>query len=349
MAFSNDFRWRIVTLLHIYDMEPALLSEIFGPKERTIRRWYARFRTTGSVDDRPVTRRTSRWPAHVVEDVERYVASHPTFYIEELQEYLRVQFPELTNISNATICRALNFDMKLTRKKLTKAAREAMPHEIKYFKDKLEPIYSYPEQLIFLDETSKDGRDAFRRFARSKRGTKAVVKLPFSRGKRVSVLAALDCSGFVAWKCVEGTYTRRVFQNAFSEKIIPLLNPWPLPRSIVIMDNAKIHCYKELEKSIHQVGARLIYLPPYSPELNPIEVCFGQLKKWIQKHANLTFPLYPEQVLEVAMRKCLEREPEKENGARALYSHCGYCVGSLNDDLFEDLMYRDTNNNTSNE
>jgi len=93
-----------------------------------------------------------------VQCVQAYVKSHPTFYIEELQQFLREKFPNLRNISESTICRALNFDLKLTRKTLTKAAREAVPEEIRNHYEKLKPIYSYPEQLVFIDETSKDGR-----------------------------------------------------------------------------------------------------------------------------------------------------------------------------------------------
>lgn len=101
------------------------------------------------------------------------------------------------------------------------------------------------------------------------------------------------------------------------------------------MDNAKIHMFKELEDAVHQCGARLIFLPPYSPELNPIEVCFGQLKHWIQKHANLVFPLYPEMVLDVAMPACTK---DIEQGALGLYGHCGYDEKELRENLFQSLQ-----------
>ena len=101
------------------------------------------------------------------------------------------------------------------------------------------------------------------------------------------------------------------------------------------MDNAKIHMYKELEDAIHQCGARLIFLPPYSPELNPIEVCFGLFKAWIQKHANMIFPLYPELVLDVAMPACTKETEPKDT--LALYGHCGYDNGQLRHHLFESL------------
>ena len=332
--YSDDVRWRIVTLIHVYDIDLHFLSEIFGPKVRSIQRWYNKFLKTGTVCDNKRAVRASRWPPHIVNAVERYVQAHPTFYIEELKDFVKSQFPHLRNTSESTICRVLNFDLQLSRKKLTKAAREAAPEEIQVYYDKLRPIYSFPEQLIFIDETSKDGRDAFRRYARSKRGTKATVRLPFSRGNRVSVLAVLDHTGFMSWKCTSGTFSRKKFHNAFSEKVVPFLNPWPLPRSIVIMDNAKIHMFKELEDAVHQCGARLLFVPPYSPELNPIEVCFGQLKRWIQKNANLIFLLYPEKVLDVAMPACTK---DKNRGTLGLYGHCGYDNSGLRINIFEDL------------
>ena len=151
------------------------------------------------------------------------------------------------------------------------------------------------------------------------------------------MLAALDHHGFAAWASTEGTFTRSSFHNVFVTKVVPLLNPWPLPRSIVILDNAKIHMYRELEVAVHQVGARLLFLPPYCPELNPVELCFGSLKKWIQKHANLLFPLYPNQVLDVAMEQCLTPASDKSI-VSSFYGHCGYKVGGLRDIPFDNLL-----------
>ena len=131
------------------------------------------------------------------------------------------------------------------------------------------------EQLIFIDETSKNRRLATRRYAWSKRNTPVVEASPFPRGQRVSVLAAFDVHGFFSWQCTFGTFTRLSFHDAIYTQILPYLNPWPLPRSIVILDNAKIHMYAEFEAMVHSVGAILIFLPPYSPQLNPIETAFS--------------------------------------------------------------------------
>ena len=97
--------------------------------------------------------------------------------------------------------------------------------------------------------------------------------------------------------------------------------------------NTKIHMYKELEVSVHQYGARLLFLPPYSPQLNPIEICFGLLKRWIQKNANLVFPLYPELVLDVGMRKCTM----PSDGTKGEYLYCSYKEDGLQDETFDAL------------
>ena len=336
MTFSEDFRWRAVALHEIYGISVQMISDLLGPKRRTITRWISLFRKMGNVDKASKRSQKSRWPQEVMEGVKQYVKDHPTFYLDELKDWIESRYSMVKNCSISTICRCLRFDLGLTRKVLTKAARECIPAEVQIYKDKMKAFYSYPEQILFIDETSKDGRHAFRRNAWSKKGEQAVIPLPFSRGKRVSVMAALDATGFIAYDSTPGTFNRQRFHDVFLEKVVPLLNPWPMPRSIVVMDNAKIHMYKELESVIEQCGAMLFFLPPYSPELNPIENAFGLLKKWIQRHANLVFPLYPEKVLSIAMKACTRQK----NKFRDVYKHCGYGKHNLDEKMFQNLLKR---------
>lgn len=160
----------------------------------------------------------------------------------------------------------------------------------------------------------------------------------------------MDISGFIAWDTTPGTFDRNRFHEAFRKHVAPLLNPWPLPRyvffslsfitfsadyfflrSIVILDNAKIHMYRELEDLIHSTGALLFFLPPYSPQLNPIEVGFGLLKRWLTRHAPLAFRFDAKRTLQVAMRKCMETSNEDSGN---IYGHCGYDRLGLNRDIF---------------
>ena len=104
---------------------------------------------------------------------------------------------------------------------------------------------------------------------------------------------------------------------------VPCSKPSPLPNSKVVLSSAKIHILKELKDAVHQCVTRSFLFPPYSPNLNPVKLCFGLLKRWIQKHANLVFPLRPVLTLEVAMPTCAK---EKTLG---LHGHCGYDNGDL--------------------
>jgi hypothetical protein len=246
---------------------------------------------------------------------------------------LKDKFPNIKNFSLSTICRGLRHDLHLTKKKLTKLAREAKPEELQSFHKRLHPFYKYPEQLVFVDETSKDGRAAMRSKAWAPRGQPAVVRVPFTRGKRVSVLAAFGSTGFLGWSLTDETFTRARFHQAFKETILPKLNPWPLPHSIVVMDNARIHMYPELEQLIAKAGAILFYLPPYSPELNPIELGFSLIKRWIQKNAPLAFHQDPEATIDAAFRFATEAT---ESVSINMITHCGYTRCGLDDRLLAD-------------
>jgi transposase len=136
----------------------------------------------------------------------------------------------------------------------------------------------------------------------------------------------MDVNGFISCGHTTGTFTRRKFHEVFATKIAPYLNPWPLPRSILILDNAKIHMYKELQELVHSTGALLFFLPPYSPDLNPIEVGFSLLKRWLMKHGHLAYREAPEAVMAVALRECTR---VKEATGYGLYRHCGYHTSEL--------------------
>lgn len=98
-----------------------------------------------------------------------------------------------------------------------------------------------------------------------------------------------------------------------------------MPNSIVIIDNARIHMYEQLETAIESRGALLFFLPPYSPHLNPIETGFSLVKRYIQKKGYLAFHHLPEPVLDLAFREC----SQQENLAINVVSHSGYSHGTL--------------------
>ncbi|OWZ23633.1 Transposase [Phytophthora megakarya] len=137
MKYSDDFRWRAVALLHVYNVPVVHMSELLEPRLRPIRRWYALF-----LSDE-LKQKHTKWSQEVLEFVAAYVDGHPTFYLEELQDTIITRFPLLKTVCTSTICRALNFDLNLSPKVLSKAAREAVPAEIRTYKEKLLTLYSY--------------------------------------------------------------------------------------------------------------------------------------------------------------------------------------------------------------
>ncbi|KAF9159421.1 hypothetical protein DFQ26_006572 [Actinomortierella ambigua] len=175
MAFSEDLRLRAVILYSFHGLSKDYAATILGVSVASVTKWTERFNKTGSVmtGSRRVT--TPRWPDYVLAFLWEYVKHHSCFLLEELQEEVRGRFPEVSNISLSTICRALRHDLRLSRKKLTKLAREAVPKEVEDYKFRLSLWYRYPEQLLFIDETSKDGRAAIRTHAWSLIGSPAFV------------------------------------------------------------------------------------------------------------------------------------------------------------------------------
>lgn len=156
--YSVDMKWRGVILLYVYNIDVATVASVLGVSERSLSRWYHDFKRTGNVLAEKTRNRSSRWPDHVCSFVREYVNAHPCFYFEELRKELQLQFGASISLTDSTICRALRFDLGLTRKVLTKRAKESVPRDRQEYINRLLPFYSGPDQLVFVDETSKDGR-----------------------------------------------------------------------------------------------------------------------------------------------------------------------------------------------
>jgi transposase len=146
-----QLRWRAVVLSYIDDVPVADIEAILKLKRRSIARWIKLFEDTGTVEDekRPTQRRAV--DPEIKSWIQDYVEAHPCFLLGELQTALKTSFPQFMANSIPTICRILRHDLSLTRKVLTRRAREARPLEIQTYFDKLAQFYSYPDQLLFLD------------------------------------------------------------------------------------------------------------------------------------------------------------------------------------------------------
>lgn len=137
-----------------------------------------------------------------------------------------------------------------------------------------------PTRLVFIDETwAKTNMTPIRGW--SKRGSKLIAKAPFGKWKTLTFVAALRHDRIDAPCVLDGPINGQLFTTYVEQFLVPTLQPG----DIVVMDNLGSHKGPAVRKAIREAGARLLFLPPYSPDLNPIEQVFAKLKLLLRKAA----------------------------------------------------------------
>jgi transposase len=169
-----------------------------------------------------------------------------------------------------------------------------------------------PDRVVFIDETWTK-TNMTRTYGRSLLGTRLIERVPHSRWQTTTFLGAMRSTGFVAPLCVEGAINGRVFLAWVEQHLVPTLRPG----DVVVLDNLSSHKVKGIAEAIAAVGAELRYLPPYSPDLNPIELAFSKFKKLLRDAARRTA-----EKLEEICGRVLDLFTEHE--CRNYIKHCGY-------------------------
>ena len=140
-----------------------------------------------------------------------------------------------------------------------------------------------PERLVFIDETGA-ATDMARRYGRCPRGQRLVASVPWGHWKTTTFVAALRVEGITAPCVFDGPMDGPCFRAYIEQFVVPILRPG----DIVVMDNLPSHKVVGIREAIEAAGAELRYLPPYSPDLNPIEQFFAKLKALLRKAAART-------------------------------------------------------------
>ena len=142
-----------------------------------------------------------------------------------------------------------------------------------------------PAKLVFVDETGASTQMA-RLYGRTKRGRRVVSRVPWGHWKTVTFVAGLRLDGLTAPFVIDCAMNGAIFIEYLQQCLVPTLRPG----DIVIIDNLPAHKRDEVRKTIEAAGAALRYLPPYSPDLNPIEQSFAKLKAHLRKAKERTVP-----------------------------------------------------------
>ena len=169
-----------------------------------------------------------------------------------------------------------------------------------------------PERLVFIDETWAK-TNMTRTWGRSLRGTRLKAKVPYGRWETTTFLGAMRTTGFIAPLCVEGAINGCIFRAWVEQHLVEDLRSG----DIVVMDNLSSHKTAGVSEAIEAVGAEVRYLPPYSPDLNPIELAFSKFKKLLRDGA--------ERTTDKLWKLCgTVLELFNESECRSYLCHCGY-------------------------
>ena len=172
-----------------------------------------------------------------------------------------------------------------------------------------------PRRLVFLDETAANTKMT-RLYGRARRGQRVVGRAPHGHWKTTTFLAALRHDGLSAPLVVDGPMNADVFLAYVQQHLAPTLSEG----DVVIMDNLAAHKRAGVREAIAARGASLVYLPPYSPDFNPIEQVFAKVKSLLRKLEARTIPL-----LESALGTMLDHFAPAE--CTNYFRHCGYATG----------------------
>ena len=135
-----------------------------------------------------------------------------------------------------------------------------------------------PRRLVFIDETGASTKMARLR-GRAPRGERCRAAVPHGHWKTTTFTAGLRLGGLVAPMVLDGPMNGDAFRAYVEQVLVPELNKG----DVVIMDNLPAHKVAGIRNMIEDAGARLLYLPPYSPDFNPIEMAFSKLKAMLRK------------------------------------------------------------------
>ena len=148
---------------------------------------------------------------------------------------------------------------------------------------------------------------------RSKRGERLVDKTPHGHWKTTTLIAALGIDGMRCSTVVDGAVNGDVFEAFIAQVLTPELRPG----DVVVMDNLSSHKRARTRELIESAGAELVFLPPYSPDLNPIEMIFSKVKQRLR-----TLGMRTKEALWRAMQSVLDTVTPTD--AANCYRHCGY-------------------------
>lgn len=282
MALSMDLREKVMKAIR-GGMSRRQAAARFDIGPATAVRWAKRVEITGEVAPAKMggDRRSRRIEAHADFILAR-IKETPDMTIMELRDKIRERHG--VGFGYGTLWRFLARH-RITRKKKTGHASEQDREDVasareEWFEGQLDLD---PEKLVFIDETSIS-TNMTRRFGRAPRGERCRASVPFGHWETKTLVAALRVARIDAPMTIDGALDGASFLAYVEQVLAPTL----CAGEIVVMDNVRTHKVAGVREAIEAKGAKVLYLPPYSPDFNPIEKSFSKIKSILERIAART-------------------------------------------------------------
>lgn len=266
MKRGYDVKWREKVVKFVLHQGRTMkeASRVFELGYETVRNWVKRYQATGKLEGevKPVKPYKLDWEA-----LKPDVAEHPDSYLEERAQ----QF----GVSISTIWYALK-KMGINRQKKTRRYQEPDEPEKNNYLEEVAQIEE--SKRVYLDECGIEPRIT-REYGWIERGKVLIGRVTGKRQKKVNVIAAFRQGKIIAPLLYEGTMTSQFFNHYVATCLVPVLNPG----EVVILDNASFHKSPVVIELLAAQGCSRLFLPAYSPELNPIEQVWAAVKAQVRK------------------------------------------------------------------
>jgi transposase len=307
--YSEDLRTKIVQALQ-RGMNKCQAARTFGVSLSSVKR-YAKLASQGeSLAPKKPPGKSLKLDENASKLLEANLRERPTATLYQRCEYLRAISG--VEVSQSTISRMINKRLKWSRKKASRGASER-DEWLRAAWRVLLALALDARRLVFVDEMGSNITLA-PLYAYAPKGERAYSKVPHNRGKNITLLASMTFDkGMGECMVIEGSTTAAVFESYVENFLVPMLKEG----QVVILDNLKAHKGDRVRQLIEGRGCELVFLPAYSPDLNPIEEAFSKIKGILREVGARS-----QEALLEAIAEAISMVTAQD--AKGFFEHCGY-------------------------
>ncbi|KAJ5340390.1 hypothetical protein N7541_009514 [Penicillium brevicompactum] len=310
----------IYDMIHSGERSITKMALAAGCNKSTIWRISSNIRMFGTVKAPPIKggRPRSITPL-ILEALCDHLIEKPALYLDEMVIFLWDEFAlQATKSSISRALKSKGWSKKTARVKARERNLDLRDEYHRFISD----FKSY--HLVYVDESGCDKRIGFRRTGWSPLGTAPIQVSKFHRDQRYQILPAYAHDGIVLSRVFKGSTDASVFED-FIEQLLQHCGKWPEQKSVLVMDNASFHHSGRIKQMCSEAGVKLVYLPPYSPDLNPIGEYFAELKAFIRRNWQ-SYEENPAQGFDNFLEWCVDVVGARKKSAEGHFRHAGLGV-----------------------